>query len=331
MSFWKQKETVEMDPKTYRLLAKLAKMYYEDDLTQKEIGNRLGLSRIKISRMLRLAKEQKVVQIVISPEGESHIDLEHELEARYNLAEVIIVSPTIYSQEIIREELGMAAAHCFLRSLNGNETVSITWGRNLSAMVAALTPARYPDLRVVQGLGGLSEPISDYDGVELVQRMAQTLGARGVILSAPGIVKHKETKDALLQERHIADVINMAANANIAIVGIGNPAPDTLMRANKIFTEEEFDWLLAKGSVGDIGLRFFDQDGIPIRGDINNRIIGLDLDKLRKIPRVIGIAGGPEKFEVIRAALRGNFINVLVTDINTAHRLLKEPECAKSA
>jgi DNA-binding transcriptional regulator LsrR (DeoR family) len=268
---------------------------------------------------------------VISPEGESHIDLEHELEARYNLAEVIIVSPTIYSQEIIREELGMAAAHCFLRSLNGNETVSITWGRNLSAMVAALTPARYPDLRVVQGLGGLSEPISDYDGVELVQRMAQTLGARGVILSAPGIVKHKETKDALLQERHIADVINMAANANIAIVGIGNPAPDTLMRANKIFTEEEFDWLLAKGSVGDIGLRFFDQDGIPIRGDINNRIIGLDLDKLRKIPRVIGIAGGPEKFEVIRAALRGNFINVLVTDINTAHRLLKEPECAKSA
>jgi DNA-binding transcriptional regulator LsrR (DeoR family) len=315
-----------MDPETHRLLAKLAKMYYEDDLTQKEIGNRLGLSRIKISRMLHLAKEKKIVQIVISPEGETHIDLEHELEARYNLAEVIVVSPTVYSQEIIREELGLAAAHCFLRSLNGNETVSITWGRNLSAMVAAITPARYPALRVVQGLGGLSEPISDYDGVELVQRMAQTLGARAVILSAPGIVKHKETKDALLQERHIADVLTMAANANIAIVGIGNPEPDTLMRANKLFTEDEFDWLLSKGAVGDIGLRFFDRDGNPIRGDINNRIIGLDLEKLRKIPRVIGIAGGPEKFEVIRAALRGKFINVLITDINNAHRLLEEKE-----
>ncbi len=116
----------------------------------------------------------------------------------------------------------------------------------------------------------------------------------------------------------------MSANANIAIVGIGNPEPDTLMRANKLFTEDEFDWLLSKGAVGDIGLRFFDRDGNPIRGDINNRIIGLDLERLRKIPRVIGIAGGPEKFEVIRAALRGKFINVLITDINNAHRLLEE-------
>jgi DNA-binding transcriptional regulator LsrR (DeoR family) len=315
-----------MDPETHRLLVKAAKLYYEDGLTQMEIGKRLGLSRIKVSRMLRLAREERIVQIVISPGGDANTDLEHELETKYGLAEAIAVTPSEYSGTAIRAELGSAAARCFLRGLRGDETVAITWGRTLSAMVSALTSEHYPDLRVVQGLGGLSEPTSDVDGVDLTQRMAQAFGARAVILSAPGIVKHKLTRDALMQERHIADVLKMAASADIALVGIGCPAPDSVIHTNKVFTEGEIDRLLAKGAVGDIGLRFFDQEGNAVSDEINHRILGLELEQLKRIRRVIGVSGGSEKVPVLRAALRGKLINVLVTDDRTARALLQDED-----
>jgi DNA-binding transcriptional regulator LsrR (DeoR family) len=315
-----------MDPETHRLLVKLAKLYYEDGLTQMEIGRRLGLSRIKVSRMLRMAREEKVVQIMISPGGKTDTDLEHALENKYGLAETIAVVPSKYSSTTIRAQLGLAAAQCFLRGLKGSETVAITWGRTLSAMVGALTTEHYPDLRVVQGLGGLSEPTSDVDGVDLTRRMAQTLGARAVILSAPGIVNHKLTKDALMKERHIADVLTRTARADIALVGVGIPSSDSVVRTNKVFTEGEIDRLLAKGAVGDIGLRYFDREGIAIRDEVNYRIMGMELEQLKMIPRVIAISGGSEKVSALRAALRGNLINVLVTDDRTARALLQDED-----
>lgn len=317
-----------MDPETHRLLVKLAKLYYEDGLTQMAIGQRLGLSRIKVSRMLRKAREERVVQIIINPGGETNTDLEHTLETQYKLAEVVAVVPSEHSPTTIRAELGQAAARCFLRGLQGDETVAVTWGRTLSAMVRALTTEHYPDLYVVQGLGGLSDPTSDVDGVDLTQRMAQALGARAVILSAPGIVNHKLTRDALMQERHIADVLDRAAGADIALVGVGSPGPDSLLGTSQVFEQEEIDRLVAKGAVGDIGLRFFDLRGNLVRDEINQRVIGLELEQLKKIPRVIAVAGGIEKVPVLRAALKGRLINVLVTDERTAQALLQEEDKA---
>jgi DNA-binding transcriptional regulator LsrR (DeoR family) len=135
-------------------------------------------------------------------------------------------------------------------------------------------------------------------------------------------------RDALLADPQISSTLSLAAKADVALVGIGRPIPDSAVMQAGILAQEEFEQLLTQGAVGDIALRFFDLDGRQVEHEINDRIIGLELEQIRRIPRVIGVAGGGEKYEVIRAALRGSMVNVLVTDDWTATKLIEDAEPA---
>ncbi len=308
-----------------KLLYKLAKAYYEDGLTQDQIGKRFGLSRIKVSRLLNQARKEKIVQITIIPPPGSHAILERELEARYGLDEVVIVSPVSYDQPAIVQKSGPAAAECLMRCIQGNEVVDLSWGTTLLAVIEALPAQNWPEVKVVQMIGGLGQPEAETHGADLARRMAQAFGAKPRLLPAPGIVANKMVRDALLADPQISETLALGARADIALVGIGVPAAlDSVVRQANILTQVEFEQLQAQGAVGDIALRFFDADGQAVDHEMNDRIIGLDLDQIKSIPRVIGVAGGTEKFEVIRAALRGQLINVLITDDRTAARLLED-------
>ena len=307
-----------------RLLVKIATAYYEDGLTQKAIGARFGLSRIKVSRLLREARDADVVQIRIVGAEDEAVDLERALEACYGLDEVLIATPdserapdggirtveddpdaAAARDSALQSALGEVGARCLVRGLGGDETVALTWGTTLRAVVDALPPQDWPEMRVVQALGGLGHPEADVYGADLVHRMAQAFGARARILAAPGIVARPEVRDALLADRQIADTLALAARADIALVGIGCPSPMSVVRQARVLRSETVVELTALGAVGDIGLRFFDAEGRPVTHAINARIIGMTLEQFVRVPRVIGVAGGGEKFEVIRAALRG--------------------------
>jgi DNA-binding transcriptional regulator LsrR (DeoR family) len=312
------------DPK--KLLYKLAKAYYEDGLTQSQIGKRFGLSRIKVSRLLNQARDEKLVQITIVPPGDTNADLERALEAKYGLDEAVIVSPSSYDKAVIATELGPAAAGCLMRCLQGNEVVSLSWGTTLLSVIDALPAKKWPELKVVQMMGGLGRPEAEVHGTDIARRMAQILGARIRFLPAPGVVSSRMVRDALLGDPQISDTLALAAGADIALVGIGVPAADSVVMQAGALVEGEVRQLKVQHAVGDIALRFFDQDGLPIQHEINDRIIGLDLDQIKGIPRVIGVAGGAKKLHVIRAALRGKFISVLVTDDWIAANLLDDPQ-----
>jgi DNA-binding transcriptional regulator LsrR (DeoR family) len=109
-----------------------------------------------------------------------------------------------------------------------------------------------------------------------------------------------------------------------AFVGIGAPVSDSvLIRDSSILSRAELDSLLQKGVVGDIALRFFDAQGQPVQSEIDKRVIGITFEQLKHTRRVVGIAGGPEKFQAILGALRGKLINVLITDLKNAEKLLQ--------
>lgn len=129
-------------------------------------------------------------------------------------------------------------------------------------------------------------------------------------------------RDARLSDSQIAETLALAARAGIALVGIGHPTPGSVVRQSRILDEDTVDELAALGAVGDIGLRFYDAEGQAVSHEIDERITGLTLGQLVDILCVIGVAGGQEKLEVIRAALRGRLIDVLVTDVGNARRLL---------
>ncbi len=306
------------------LLYKIAKAYYEDGVTQDQIGKRFGLSRIKVSRLLNLARQKRVVQITITPPPDSFGDLERRLERTLGLDEVVVVEGMGVRQADVVPKLGVAAANFIARSLNELDVVDISWGSTLLAVIDNIAPQNLPDLRVVQMLGGLGSAESDTYGADLAMRMATRLGARMRLFPSPGIVSSPIVRDELLKDPNIAETLQLAARANVALVGIGTPEPDTVMRQAGIFTDTEIDELSELGAVGDIALRFFDAQGGAISHPINQRVLGLDLEQIKRIPRVVGVAGGAEKFTAIRAAVTGHLVKVLITDESTALRLLEE-------
>jgi deoxyribonucleoside regulator len=311
------------DTNTRRLLYKIAQVYYEDGLSQKQIGLRFGLSRIKVSRLLKQARDLKIVQITLAPGNERTDRLEHEIEAAYSLNEAIVVSTDeVSDQKTLLRLLGSAAAECLVRSIQGNETIAITWGHTVLAVVDALPAGNWPDLQIVQSLGGLSQPDSKINAGDLARRTAQALGANLTLLSSPGLVENKSIRDALKNDPQIKHTLSLAARANIALVGIGVPSSATFS-LGEVLKEQDIRRLSSRGIVGDIGLQFYNDRGIQVVDEIHDQVIGLDLAHYKAIPRVIAVAGGLEKAPAIKAALKGKIINVLVVDDTTAVELLK--------
>jgi DNA-binding transcriptional regulator LsrR (DeoR family) len=311
------------DASTRRLLYKIAHVYYEDGLSQKQIGLRFGISRIKVSRMLKQARDLKIVQITLSPGNERTDHLEHDIEATFGLDEAIIIShDPVQDSKSRLKSLGAAAAECLVRSIQGTETVAITWGHTISAVVDALPAGNWPDLRIVQTLGGLSQPDSKINAGDLARRTAQSLGANLTLLSSPGLVESKSVRDALMNDPQIKHTLGLAAKASIALIGIGVPN-STSFSLVEILKENDIQRLSSRGIVGDIGLQFYNENGIQVPDEIHDCVVGLSLAQYKAIPRVIAVAGGVEKTRAIRAALKGKIINVLVTDEITAIELLK--------
>ena len=318
-------KNLSIDAALGRLLFKIAQAYYEQGLTQKQIGERYGLSRMKVSRLLKQARELQIVQISLYPMEPLHADLEQRLEERYGLDEAIVVTPDDDNPESIRRALGFPAAECLFRSLQEKSSIAITWGSTLAAVVDAMPVESWPEVRVIQGLGGLSGPGSPTNAVELTRRIASHLRAKPLLLASPGFVGRKEVRDALMQDSAVAEVLAAAAASDIALVGIGAPTMDGVVFREQILIEGDLERLAEKGTVGDIALCFFDKDGQPISDEVSDRLIGLTLEQIRDIPRVIGVAGGEGKVHAIRGAILGKLVNVLVTDDKTASKLL-DPE-----
>ena len=308
----------------HRMLYKIAQAYYFDELTQQQIADRFRLSRPKVSRLLQEARAKGVVDIILVPPSGGLADLERELEQKYDLDEAVVVLVS-NSRDLasVKRELGPAAAECLIRSLSGNEVVAMAWGMSILAMVDALPFMSMPDVTVVQISGGLG-PVGEREhSIELTRRVAQKLGASFRLLQSPGVVSTRAAAQALKSDRQIADTLALAADADIAVVGLGLLLPDTLLlREGTILTEEDVKTLEEAHAVGDVALRYLDADGVPIDLDISERTIGLTLEQIKKIPRVVGIAGGEEKLDIIRATLRGGILDVLVTDDCAARELL---------
>lgn len=306
-----------------RLLTKVSKLYYEDNLNQDEIVERLRISRATISRLLAQAREMGIVKIMVLPPSGTHAALEARLEQQFGLQEAIVVEiPLPASPQNIARELGAAAASYLLRVITPQDVIGVSWGYTIRGMVSALEPRNFPEARIVQLTGGIGKPESEAHATELCRVMARTLSCKLALLPAPGVVRSRETRDVYLMDEHVRTAMQLLPQITQAFVGIGSLNSYTIAtRDENILTETDIQEAIAAGAVGDIANRFINTQGQPIQVELNERIIGIDLEQLRRIPRVVGVAGGPEKLDAIRAALRGKLVNVLITDQQTAESL----------
>mgnify|MGYP001770908393 FL=1 len=309
-------------------LAQIAQDYYLHDENQDAIAARYRISRSYVSRLLRRARETGIVEIRINRQVRRDAALEAALLERYPLERCLVVAePSSDPAETLRLA-GRLAAGLLAEVLSPDTTLALAWGNGVRAAVTALTPDRLRVRRVVQMFGGLSGTPTEIMSGELITEAARVLGAQPDRLHAPWIVETAELAQALAEEPDIATVLRRAAGAEVALVGIGATGlgSSALLFNERYLSARELAEIDTCGAVGDICGRLFDADGRPCRASVMNRVVGLELERIRRIPLVIGVATGRPKVRAIKAALRGGLIRGLVTDSEVVRDIVAAAE-----
>jgi DNA-binding transcriptional regulator LsrR (DeoR family) len=308
-----------------RLMTRVARFYYDEGARQPEIAARLRLSQPKVSRLLKQAQAEGIVRISVRPPSGTNPDLEADLETRYGLHEVEVVDISRDEDDAAVRELGAAAAYHLETTVRSGDVIGVSsWSATLLAMVDAMHPVSgVRDTRVVQILGGGGDPGAEGHATHLVRRMAHLLHGQGTFLPAPSSVGSVEARNVLLEDPFVRRAMALFDELDVALVGIGGQEPSGLLASSgNVFSRAELRTVRAAGGVGDIGLRYMRRDGAPVDSPLDARVIGIELAQLKRVPRAIGVAGGPSKTPAIRAALLGGWVNCLITDRFTAERLL---------
>lgn len=307
-------------------MTRVARLYYDVGMKQPEIATRLRLSQPKVSRLLKGAQDEGIVRISVRAPSGTNPELEEALEARYDLTEVEIVDISRDDDDAAVRELGAAAAFNVESTVRSGDLIGVSsWSATLLAMVDAMHPVSgVKDVRVVQILGGGGDPAAEGHATHLVRRLTDLLHGQGTFLPAPSSVGSPEARDVLLSDPFVERATALFDRLDVAYVGIGGQEPSGLLASSgNVFSPEELRTVRKAGGVGDIGLRYLCVDGRPVDTPLNDRVIGIELAQLKRAPRSIAVAGGPDKTEAIHAALVGGWINCLITDTYTAERLLE--------
>lgn len=302
-------------------------MYHERGIRQAEIAAALNISQAKVSRLLKRAVATGIVRTTVAVAPGVYAEAEERLEQRFGLAEAVVVDvdPDADAAETIAAIGGGAAAY-LEATLAGPDRIGVSsWSQTLLAVVERMRPFAARGAReVVQLLGGSGAPEVQGHSHRLLGDLSRILGAEAVYVQAPGIVASPQIRDSLLTDPAMQDVSGRWRELTMAIMGVGSIEPsDVLESSGNAFSAAERAELLRQGAVGDICHRTYRLDGTPVQGDLDDRVISIPVDDLRRIPRRLGIAGGTQKLDAIRGALAGGWINALVTDLRTAQELLE--------
>lgn len=307
-----------------RLIARVAQMYHVEHKRQSEIAETLRMSQATVSRMLKRAEQEDIVRTTVIPPQGSFADLETAMRARFGLTEVIVVDATEDRDGAVMARIGEAAAHFLEVTLQQDEIIGVSsWSQTILKMVENIHPLKGAKAKyVAQILGGMGDASVQTHATQLTARLAKLTGGEPRLLLVQGITSSREAKLVMLADPVVRETIDLFGRLSLAVIGIGAVEPsEMLARSGNTFSPQEMAMLHEAGAVGEISYRFYDQNGKPVETPLNERVIGISLDDLRRTGRVMALAGGASKTEAIAGALRLGVIDVLVTDKFTAARL----------
>ena len=313
-----------IDDSLRNLLAQIAFMYYEQELTQNEIAAQLGLSRVKVYRLLKQAKIEQVVQININWPIARDPELERLLIKTFGLKEAMVLKTVSPDHTPTLQLLGQLGAYYLERVLVDGSTMTVCLGRSTYEVINAIRPGFQAKVRVAQAMGSMPFTMQELDSAALANRLAQKLGGEVLYLSSPLITDSPQAAEVLRRQRGIDRTLAAARQADVALLGIGNLDPDTsgFVEAGFI-TPKELLALTADGAVGDMAGHIYTLSGDLYPCEYNQRVIGVTFPELCQIPLTIAVAGGVEKAKAILGGLRTCIIKVFCTDDQTAREVLR--------
>ncbi len=236
------------------LMIKVAELYHVDDMPQREIAQKLNISRPKVSRLLKAAKENNLIEIRINYPLPPRSQLEKIFEREFNLKEAVIVKNQIGKNRIF-SEVTAAAAKYVKRIVKDGNSIGVAWGRTLRAVAELIEMSEKKDVKVIQIIGSMGQ--SSTSANEIVRKIAESFGGSYYLLPAPAIVNSPDIKDALMKDDTIKNILYMAKAVDIALIGIGSVNKNSSFFASGYLKKEDLQALTQRNAVGDICAHFF--------------------------------------------------------------------------
>lgn len=316
----------ERQPGDMRLMLRAAHMYYRLHLTQRQISERLGVSRFKVGRLLDRALRESAVRIEIVHPAARLVELEDALADRFGLRAAVVVEGSAAVSEHDAESLALErvarAAAEFLAEAHPNGVIGVSWGRTMLELAAQLRPGWTAATEIVQLNGATSRSALPTRANEIAERFATTTGASIRLMAAPAIVGSAELRNALESDPSVGETLAAARVARTAVFGLGVLSRESVHVASGYLGEAELASLRAAGAVGDVLGRFLSGDGRIALPELDDRTVGLPLEELMVKDLAVGLAGGAGRGPIALAALRARCVNVLITDETTADWVL---------
>ncbi len=297
-------------------------MYYIDNLTQQTIGDRLGISRMKVARLLYEARDKGFVEIRLHFTLPDQAKIESEVERHFGIRECAVV-PTYENQEQMISEMALALSRILDRSLSDDMIVGVSWGSTLEGMARYLNPGKKYRVRIVPiaGAVGLEGSYTNY----VTKSFADRIGGINYTINVPAVLDSKAEKIVMENVSNTRQIAELARKASVLLVGMSDATRESSLGKTGNFSQKEIDSLRNAGVIGNVNLVFIDGAGRHVPNEVEERIVRiLSPEHMKKVKVRIGIAFGPSKVEVIASALKGGWINVLITDEETAKQVLEK-------
>lgn len=311
----------------FELLARIAQRYYIDDQTQAQIAREFALSRPKVQRLLERARWSGIVDIHIQAPPGLNLDLERELRKAFHLTDAI-VSPSRADAQSQREAVARSAAQYLVQHLRDGTLVAVGHGRDTGEVPRFFHPAHGLDCTFVSAMGGSPRADAPTNPNEICRALAERCGGRAVSLYAPAYVDSAEMRNRLLEQEAVAHTLVAAAQAGVALVGIGGTDDGCTMVRNGCLSVGEIARLRSEGAVADVLGNYVDVEGRLIESP--HRLIALSLEQIERIETVIAVVSEVEKPAAILGTLRAGVIDVLIVDAGNARAVLDLDEASRT-
>ena len=297
-------------------------MHFLEGKKQSEISVLLNMSTATVNRLIKQGRELGMVQVSIDSPYQRLFDLEQELVARWSLKSALVTPTVTDSPNTTLAQVGTVAGNLLLETVRDGDTIAISGGKAVRAMIENLAPDRSLDINVVPMTGGVQgKHYTDVNHVATL--LAEKLGGRATLIHAPLFAETPDERDMLMSVRSVRDVFDAARKASIALVGIGSVAGEQSTYYEALPMAEDARQALAESDVrGEFLGHLIDTDGRVSDIEFNSRLVALPPGEAARIPTTVGVVSGAEKIEPIRAVLAGKYINALVLDEETAAGVL---------
>lgn len=302
----------------------VAWLYYHDGLNQKDIAETLGISRATVVNYLAEAREKELIRITLAAPAFTTHRLAVELCERFGLTAAYVVPDEGADTEDQFARVTRGAALWLPDLLAAGDNLGVAWGRTVFDLAEALETTRTEDMTVLQLVGSMATPYG-FTAEACSTRLAQRLGARCLNLHAPAILSSVELAQALRAEPIIRIQLDEIEKLNKLLFSVGTIKPDSHIMSAGLASMADLDHYVRHGAAGVICGRFVDGEGRAIDGPMEERMIGIPLERLVGLPMGILVTPGHDKLAATMAAIRGGYVTHLVTGTTVAEALLAQP------